>query len=186
MQKTKNHLHSISKFRLADRLKVTLPFPTEVPYQGKTTIIRKDPPSNPFDPKGYFLSRYHRFTSFWITICKVYILYFSFLYIKTGIRGNVLVFYLERSFVLCIRKQPSQVSPTGNCLIDRLSAWNFGHSPRFTKFHHENECETWWTLREVRSFTWGYCNTDSYLSVKLVKPVFILWKKCSLSQIGVI
>ena len=48
-----NHLHPISKFRLADRLKVTLPFPTEVPYQGKTRIIRKNPPSNPFDPKGY-------------------------------------------------------------------------------------------------------------------------------------
>ena len=46
-------MKSISKFRLTDRLKVTLPFPAEIPYQGKTMIIRKNPSSNPFDPKGY-------------------------------------------------------------------------------------------------------------------------------------
>ena len=36
-------------------------------------------------------------------------------------------------------------------------------------------CETWWTLREDWSFTGKYCNTASYVSVKLVKAVFASW-----------
>ena len=76
---------------------------------------------------------------------------------KRGLKENALMFYLQCPFVLCrvlnpskiikMRKQPSQGSPTHNCLYYNIPRWNFWLHGGFTKFHTLIwHCETWWSL----------------------------------------